>query len=437
MTLRTSIVVGVAAGLVAWQPAYVCSAPIERSSSKAKKPPAPPSVAQGKVDEGFQALRRGDNAAAEAAFNEAARLDPKLPGAYLGLAEVAGRRNDPVAVDSWLKKAMAADPKDTVALRTWAAQLYRAGRYAEAETAFKKLIALDPGSAEARADLAETYLVGLKKTKAAEEGYRAAIARDANYVRAHLGLAGALAAQRRIDDAVTAYREAESLAPTDPVPPHSLARLYASQLKFDLALAELDKAIKIDPTFLPAHVERGDLLLAKNDIDGAIAAYRAGAAAVKEPAVLHFRMGVALQGAQRWSDAEKAYLEAVKYEPRMFGAYNNLAFMAASRKERLNDALAWANKAIEISPKTSTLYDTLGWVYRARGQLDLAVNALGRAIAGNPEQPNFRYHLGIVYAEQGKKKEAIAALQKSLELDKDFRYAADARARLKELSAKP
>jgi tetratricopeptide (TPR) repeat protein len=436
MRSRAPIFFGLAVGLVVWQPASVYSAPIERSNSTAK-PPATPSVAQEKVDEGFQALRRGDNASAETAFKEAARLDPKLPGAYLGLAEVAGRRNDPAAVDSWLQKAMAADPKDAVALRTWAVQLYRRGRYTEAETAFKKLIALDPDSAEARADLAETYLVGLKKPKAAEEGYRAAIARDASYLRAYLGLAGALAAQRRIDDAVAVYRQAEALAPTDPTPPHSLSRLYASQAKFDLALAELDKAVKIDPSFLPAHLERGDLLLAKNDIDGAIAAYRTGAAAVKEPAVLYFRMGVAFQGAQRWSDAEKAYLEAVKYEPRMFGAYNNLAFMAAERKTRLDDALTWANKAIEISPKTTTLYDTLGWVYRARGELDLAVKALERAIADSPQQPNFRYHLGVVYAEQGKKKEAIAALQKALELDKNFRYAADARARLKELSAKP
>jgi len=61
------------------------------------------------------------------------------------------------------------------------------GRYAEAEASFKKLIALDPGSAEARADLGEIYLVGLKKPKAAEEAYRAAIARDGKYVRAYLG----------------------------------------------------------------------------------------------------------------------------------------------------------------------------------------------------------------------------------------------------------
>ena len=440
MKLRASIIVGLTAGLVASHPLEVRAAPIERAGAARKAPtaaPAPASAAQTKVEEGFQALRRGENGAAETAFKEAARLDPKLPGAYLGLAEVAGRRNDAAQVDSWLQKAMAADPKDTVALRTWATQQYRRGRYAEAEASFKKLIALDPNSAEARADLGEIYLVGLKKPKAAEEAYRAAIARDGNYVRAHLGLAGSLVAQRRMDDAVAVYRQAESLAPTDPTPAHSLARLYASQTKFDLAIAELEKAIKIEPGFLPAHLERGDLLLAKNDIDGAIAAYQAGAAAVKEPAVLYFRMGVAYQGAQRWSEAEKAYLDAVKYEPRMFGAYNNLAFMAAERKSRLDDALTWANKAIEISPKTTTLYDTLGWVYRARGELDPAAKAIERAIADNPRQPNFRYHLGVVYAEQGRKKEAAAAFQKALELDKDFRYAADARVRLKALSAKP
>lgn len=439
MKLRASIVVGLTAGLVASHLLEVRAAPIERAGSARKAPtaaPAPASAAQTKVEEGFQALRRGENDAAEAAFKEAARLDPKLPGAYLGLAEVAGRKNDTAQVDSWLQKAMAADPKDTVALRTWATQQYRRGRYAEAEASFKKLITLDPGSAEAQADLGETYLVGLKKPKAAEEAYRAAVARDPRYVRAYLGLGGALSAQNRMDDAVAAYRHAETIAPKDPTPPHLLARLYASQLKFDLALAELDKAVKIDPAFLPAYLDRGDLLLAKNDIDGAIAAYRSGTAAVKEPAILYFRMGVANQGAQRWSEAENAYLEAVKFEPRMFGAYNNLAFMAAERKARLDDALMWARKAIELSPKTTTLYDTLGWVHRARGELDPAAKAIERAVADNPRQPTFQYHLGVVYAEQGKKKEAVAALQKALELDKNFRYADDARLRLKQLSAK-
>lgn len=433
MISRASIAAGLTAGLLASYPIYPGAVPIPTPSSTPALPGS--SAAQAKADEGFQALRRGENEAAEAAFNDALKLDPKLPSAYLGLAEIAGRRNNFELVDSWLQKALAADPKSTEALRVWAAQQFRRGRFADAEASFKKLIVLDPESAEARTDLGETYLLGLKKPKAAEEAYRAAIARNAGYVRAHLGLAGSLAAQRRMNDAVNVYRQAAQLAPEDPKPAHALARFFASQTKVNEALAELDKAIKIDPAFLPAHLDKGDLLLAKNDLEAAVSTYQAGAAAVKEPAALYFRLGVAFQGAQRWDEAEKAYLDAVKHEPLMFGAYNNLAYMAASRKERLDDALAWAKKAIELSPKNITLIDTLGWVHRARGEHELAAKAIETAVSGDPKQANFRYHLGVVYAEQGKKKEAVASLQKALELDKSFRHAADARARLQALAA--
>lgn len=435
MITRTVVVIGSAVGLLTLRPAPVVAVPVEGTGTTPVSP-AKPSAADTKADEGFQALRRGDNDAAEAAFREAARLDPKRPRPYLGLAEVAGRKNKPELVESFLKQALAADPNDSNAARVWAAHLFRRGRFADAEAAFKKLIALDPSSPEARADLGETYLLGLKKPKAAEDAYRGSLARDPRYLRAQLGLAGSLAAQRRTDEAVAAYRQAASFAPTDPRPMHSLGRLYASQAKFDLALAENAKAIAVDPAYLPALVDRGDLFLAKNDVEGAIAAYKAGVTAVKEPALLYFRLGVAYQGAQRWPEAMQAYLDAVKHEPAMFGAYNNLAFIAASRKERLDDALGWAKKAIELSPKETTLYDTLGWVHRARGELELAAKAIETAVAANPKQPSFRYHLGVVYAEQGKTKEAATELQRALELDKNFRYAADARTRLQALRGK-
>lgn len=84
----------------------------------------------------------------------------------------------------------------------------------------------------------------------------------------------------------------------------------------------------------------------------------------------------------------------------------------------------------------TTIQDTLGWVHRARGELGPAAQAIEKAVAANPKKAGFRYHLGVVYAEQGKKKEAVAALQKALELDQNFNHAADARQRLQQLSAK-
>jgi superkiller protein 3 len=183
-------------------------------------------------------------------------------------------------------------------------------------------------------------------------------------------------------------------------------------------------------------VERGDLYLAKNEVDKAIAEYRAGTKAAPNAAIAYFKLGTIYEAQRKWGDAEQAYLAALKGDPGMYGAYNNLAWMAAARKERLNDALSWINKAIQIAPRATTLYDTLGWVHRARGELDPAAKAIEKAVAGTPTHPRFRYHLGIVYSEQGKIKEAIAAFQRALELDENFRDAADARKQLEKLRAK-
>lgn len=435
MIHRPSLIAGIVASILAAQPFSGVAAPILLPGSPMAQLPTG-SPAQGKVEEGLKALNADDLPAAEAAFTEAARVDPGLPAAYIGLAEVAARQDKAAQVEYWLQKALAADPKDAMAQRVWGRYKFQRGRFGDAETAFKKAAALDPKSADAHLNLAENYLLGLKKPKAAEEAYRAAIALDPGNPQGHLGLGGALAAQGRPDLALAEYEAAAKLAPTDPKFTHALARFYASQGKFDPALAALQKTITMAPDFLAAHIDRGDLYLAKNDLEQAAAAYRAGAKAVKNPAIAYFKLGTVLEGQQRWAEAEQAYLDAVKSDPMMYGAYNNLAFMAAVRKEHLDQALVWARKAVELAPKVTTLQDTLGWVYRARGELGPAAQALEKAVADNPGKASFRYHLGVVYAEQGKKKEAVAALQKALELDKNFYNAADARKRLQQLSTK-
>ena len=437
MNYRPSIIAGLVAAILASQPLLPQAAQIElvRPGFQSNQVSGA-SPAQAKIDEGLQALHADDLKAAEAAFTQAARIDPKSSPAYIGLAEIAGRKNDVALVESWLQKAIAADPSSAYAQLVLGHFQFRRGQFVNAEATFKKAIALDGQSAYAQISLAENYLRGLKNPSLAEEAFRAAIALDASSVPAHLGLATTLAVLNRFDDAVAEYEQAAMLAPTDPIPTHSLARFYASQAKIDQALAALKRSNAIAPDFLPAYIDRGDLYLAKNDLDGAAAAYSAGAKASNKPAIAYFKPGVVLAGQQRWEEAEQAYLAAVKDDPLMYGAYNNLAFMAAARKEHLDEALGWAKKAIELAPEVTTLLDTLGWVHYARGELEPAAKALEKAVADNPKNASFRYHLGVVYFEQGKKREAAVALKKALELDKNFKNAPDAKKLLQQISPK-
>ena len=194
-----------------------------------------------------------------------------------------------------------------------------------------------------------------KNPKAAEQSFRAATKLDETDVRALLGVAKSLAAQGKDAAAVAAFEQAAKVAPTDPRPTHLLARFEASRLKFDLALAALARTIAIDPGYLPAYLDEGDLYLGKGDVDRAEAAYRAGAKSAREPAMASFRLGKVLEAKAQWPEAEQAYLDAVKSDPQMYGAYNNLAFMAATRNANLDNGLIWAKKAIEIAPAATTL----------------------------------------------------------------------------------
>lgn len=398
---------------------------------------SPPQQSSPLIDKAMTALNAGDLRGAEAAFSEAAKQQPQASLPYLGLAEVAGRRNDMAKAESWLKKALSVDPRNAELIRTWARFEFRRGNYRSAETALKKVIAITPDSVPAHLNLAHNYLYGLKDPAQAMTAYRQALKLEPGNLQARAGVAVALVGQGRHDQAIKEYESMAKDLPTDPAPIHAIARIHASRAKIDLAVQTLERALKVSPDYTPALIEKGDLYLLKNDVQSAVAAYQA-AVKTPNPAVAHFKLGTIYQAQKKWADAEGAYLAAVKSDAQMFGAYNNLAWMSADRKDRLDDALTWAKKAVELAPKNSNSHDTLGWVYRARGELDLAAKSIEQAIALAPKQPNFHYRLGLVRRDQGRKPEAVAAFKKSIEIsDKnkiDFPNAASARQELEKLA---
>ncbi len=403
----------------------------ERTSLARKATPSQASLAKG-----FEALKRNDLDAASAAFTEAATLDEKAPLPRIAMAEVARRQNHPDLVDLWLRKAVAADPKSAEAQRAWGLHLFGQNRFAEAEDALKLAIASDPKAVDAYVDLGNLYLRGLHKISEAANAFREAIRLKANQAGAHLGLGSALAMQGESDAAVTEFGLAAKFAPKDPVPSHELGRLYASEKKYDKALVAMNKALQIQPGYMPARLDRGDIFVAKGSLDKALVEYQAAAKALPGLALAHLKVGAVYQSQKKWAEAEKAFLKATEADPKMFGAYNNLAWMAVERKEHLQEALVWAKKAVEIAPESGDTLDTLGWVHHARGELDQAVPVLEKAVAKQPQRADFQYHLGVVYAEKGQGKEAVASFKKALEIGKPFPGAEDTHRQLEKLGEK-
>ncbi len=343
-------------------------------------------LAQPRLDDGAAALRSGNLKGAQEAFEAALAINPRSTGAFLGLAEVAGRRGDDAAVEAWLRKGLTAVPGDVDLLHTLGVWYLRKNRRADAEKVLLEATRQAPRSAPVLATLGELYLASPGTLKKAEESFRKAAAADPACVSCQVGLSRALAGQGDKTGAKSVLEKAAKAAPTDPRPLHALARLAASQGDVDEAIRYHQLTIAAAPDFLPAYLEQGDLYLAKADVDKAIASYRAGAKSAKDPVPALFRLGVAYQAAGRFDEAERAYLDAVERDPRLFGAYNNLAFMSAERKVKLDQALTWAQKAVEIAPNSGNTRDTLGWVFRARGELDKAAKSLETAARLSPER---------------------------------------------------
>ncbi|MEF8708544.1 MAG: tetratricopeptide repeat protein [Candidatus Accumulibacter propinquus] len=57
------------------------------------------------------------------------------------------------------------------------------------------------------------------------------------------------------------------------------------------------------------------------------------------------KLGIAYQELKRWDEAEAAYRAAIKNDVQAVHAYNNLAWLLAERKIKLDEALKLAQNA--------------------------------------------------------------------------------------------
>lgn len=395
--------------------------------------PAPSQQAQAKLQDGYRALTGKDLAAAEAAFKEASRLEPKAVAPMLGLAEVAKLRKDVKGAEKWLKEALKVAPGSADAHVAWGRYLNVTRKFAESEAAFDKARSLDPKLLAPHLDLGELYLSGLFKPKEAERAFREAIRLRADHAGAHNGLAGALAAQKRLAEAAAEFEAAARLAPNNPLPLHALGKLHQYSGEADKALAAYGRALKVNPDFIPALLDRGDIYAAKNQPESALADYSEAIKRAPKQATTHFRLGMFHQGRNRNTEAVAAYRAAIEADPRFAPPYNNLAALAAEGKSNLVEALGWAKRALELEPGVPDFADTLGQVHRARGEPDRAIEHFRRAASAKPPRAEFYYHLGLALAEKGAGKEASVALKRAIEIRPDFPGAADARTLINKL----
>jgi tetratricopeptide (TPR) repeat protein len=326
---------------------------------------------------------------------------------------------------------------------------HRAGRLAEAETCYRRVLAAEPDQRRA------LHLLGLLCHQAGRQDMAAellgrAIARDGANARLFSDLGVVLQQQGRLDEAADALRRAVAIEPDLAQAHCNLSTVLRAQGKIDEAIASSLAALRTGSAHAEVHVNHGVLLCDKRKFEEAGAAFTRALAINPSSATAYFNLGHALREQGKRAEAAAAYREVIRIMPRSAEAYSclgallheegrleeavaacqrairlkpnfaeayyNLAIAFAAQK-KLGHAAAAYRQAIDIRPDYAEAHSALGTALRAWGKLDDAIAAYRRAITLKPDFAEAHCNLGRALHDQGKSREAIDALRHGLLLD--------------------
>lgn len=266
----------------------------------------------------------------------------------------------------------------------------RNGNYATAEQLLRRILEKEPKHKTVRRQLGYV-LTQQRKYPAAIEVLREQIKIDPFEDYAYNLLGTAYWQQQDYAHAEESFRKQIEVSPLDKYSFSMLGQLLIEARKYKEAIPELEKAISLSPEEELLRVNLGRAYLNLGETQKAIAAFEEGLKLDRSPLTLN---NVAYFLSQKGAQLDKAQ------------QYAESAVTSVATELRNVET---PNLTIDDLGNVSSLtayWDTLGWVYFQKGDLDTAEKYIKAAwmLQQNGEQG---YHLGMIAEKRGRKDEAI------------------------------
>jgi tetratricopeptide (TPR) repeat protein len=248
----------------------------------------------------------------------------------------------------------------------------------------------------------------------------------------------------------TSLQEALKLNPTDLRALSGLSQAYLAQKQTALALQTVEEYAAREPKSAPVQEFLGTMLLMHGDRQKARAAFMAAKSAdsnfmdadfsLVQLDVLEGKDDAAqktlqsilsrnagnevaslwmanLQVAEGKNDtAIQHFTQVLNDNPNNALALNNLAYLLTQSHKEPDEALKFAQKAIELEPDNPNFLDTLGWVLYEKGLYPSAIQYLERAVSDKGDAVS-RYHLAMAYAKAGDLARGRTTLEAALKVN--------------------
>jgi len=172
----------------------------------------------------------------------------------------------------WLKVALTFEPRNVEVLYSLGRCLYTQNLFAEAETAYSRILQIDPDHLKAEENLGLTY-DGENKPEKAEQALRVAVALADKQTKPeewpYLDLGVFLQDQSRVQEALPLLRKAASIDPNSAVCRTRLGRALIATGEVAGGLKELQAAAALDPKSPKIHFELGHAYRDAGDLEHA------------------------------------------------------------------------------------------------------------------------------------------------------------------------
>jgi serine/threonine protein kinase/tetratricopeptide (TPR) repeat protein len=293
-------------------------------------------------------------------------------------------------------------------------------RFADAVPCARRAVELEPGET--------SYLINLGNNLRMingldEEGIvylRKAVALEPTFGWAHSSLGSALNDQKKWDEALASHRTAVELAPREAWSHYNYGAALATQGKWKEANAALAKALELDPNNHGALSNSGLVAVKQDRVDEGIAFYRKAIAIAPQFASYHFFLSDALLLKKQTNEALDELRTAVKLNPRYVAAHQSLTWVLCTTEDvKLHDyaaALRHARKAVELSPNERNSWSNLGVALLRSGSAKEAVAALEKAVQmSKSADRRHRFFLAMAYQEINEKDKARRAFDEGVE----------------------
>jgi len=254
---------------------------------------------------------------------------------------------------------------------------------------------------------------------AARKAIEEALKIDSSDLRALQALRQTYLAQKNATMALQKVKEYAASQPKSAPVQDFLGLMLMSQGSGTEARTAFAAAKAADPKYVPAELGLTQLDVAQGNMNDAKKRLEAVLSTDPGNPTAQLWLGIVQEKMGDRSAAIELYRKVAQANPDSAQASNNLAYLLVEVVNKPDEALKYAEKAVQLAPERPAYCDTLGWILYRKGVYNAAVPYLERAGANNTDRDNvlWKYHLAMAYSKAGDPGRGRATLEAALKLN--------------------